>query len=76
MFIANSCKFIIEFCGNKELELELEPIWHFCRYADTPILVIADMPILKKSADMPILPKISARPYCNSVMGIVCSGVY
>ena len=22
------------------------PIWHFCRYADTPILVIADMPIL------------------------------
>ncbi len=22
------------------------PIWQFCRYADTPILVIADMPIL------------------------------
>ncbi len=22
------------------------PMWHFCRYADTPILVIADMPIL------------------------------
>ena len=22
------------------------PIWHFCRYADTLILVIADMPIL------------------------------
>ncbi len=22
------------------------PIWHICRYADTPVLVIADMPIL------------------------------
>ncbi len=22
------------------------PIWQFCRYADTPILMVADMPIL------------------------------
>ncbi len=32
--------------GNNVLNIKGVPIFHFCRYADTPILVIADMPIL------------------------------
>ena len=31
---------------SRDIWIKGVPIWDFCRYADTPILVIADMPIL------------------------------
>ena len=34
------------FGKERDMETKGVPIWHFCRYADTPILVIADMSIL------------------------------